>query len=302
MSKTQLTKNIEKALAAYQPAKLDNIILNYRRGQYMDFEVPVTHSHIEDGLVDCVWLAEGFTNKRELKHCRYPKHLASNYVVSRERLCEINFEDVDKDTYVPCTNTACYYNSPLISQDEITPIICFEIKISKSDFHSPHGHNFVGNLNYYVMPYNLFKDLKDEIPDNIGCITYHYTSDDLVGRLRYQKKSEYVTNIDSNLYASLLRTLLDKKNKLIRKISKEASLNLSSMYDKAYSIIRQLVIEKREYISPPEEDCYKPYFNGCSNCTPVQIRCSTCPYGDVMVNNYAKKLGWENSTYDNFIL
>lgn len=27
---------------------------------------------------------------------------------------------------------------------------CFEIKSSVEDFHSPHGHNFMGDLNYYV--------------------------------------------------------------------------------------------------------------------------------------------------------
>ena len=41
---------------------------------------------------------------------------------------------------------------------------CFEIKISKSDFRSNHGHNFVGNFNYYVMPKELYYEVEKEIP------------------------------------------------------------------------------------------------------------------------------------------
>lgn len=32
---------------------------------------------------------------------------------------------------------------------------CYEIKISKEDFASDNGHNFVGDLNYYVIPSDL---------------------------------------------------------------------------------------------------------------------------------------------------
>ena len=31
-------------------------------------------------------------------------------------------------------------------------IVCVEIKVSLSDFFSRHGHNFVGNANYYAVP------------------------------------------------------------------------------------------------------------------------------------------------------
>lgn len=47
-------------------------------------------------------------------------------------------------------------------------IKCYEIKVTKSDFHSTHGHNFVGNYNYYVMPKALYAEVKDEIPEEIG--------------------------------------------------------------------------------------------------------------------------------------
>lgn len=45
---------------------------------------------------------------------------------------------------------------------------CYEIKISKADFKSKAAITFVGNFNYYVMPYDLYQEVKDELPENIG--------------------------------------------------------------------------------------------------------------------------------------
>lgn len=45
---------------------------------------------------------------------------------------------------------------------------CYEIKVSKSDFHSPSATTFCGHYNYYVMPWALYEQVKDEIPSDIG--------------------------------------------------------------------------------------------------------------------------------------
>lgn len=45
---------------------------------------------------------------------------------------------------------------------------CYEIKVSKSDFHSRAKKTFLGHFNYYVMPMKLYQDVKNEIPKNIG--------------------------------------------------------------------------------------------------------------------------------------
>lgn len=50
---------------------------------------------------------------------------------------------------------------------------CFEIKISKNDFKSTNGHNFVGNFNYYVIPKELYSEIQELVPDDIGVILYH---------------------------------------------------------------------------------------------------------------------------------
>lgn len=49
-------------------------------------------------------------------------------------------------------------------------IRCYEIKISKADFHSKNGHNFAGHLNYYVMTSELYEQVKNEIPDHVGVL------------------------------------------------------------------------------------------------------------------------------------
>lgn len=57
--------------------------------------------------------------------------------------------------------------------DNHDPAVEFE-----SDFKSPNGHNLVGDVNYYVMPSDTFKQLEklgllDEVPPHIGFITAH---------------------------------------------------------------------------------------------------------------------------------
>jgi hypothetical protein len=39
---------------------------------------------------------------------------------------------------------------------------CYEIKVSKADFHSKAKLSFVGDYNYYVMPISLYKELRLE--------------------------------------------------------------------------------------------------------------------------------------------
>ena len=45
---------------------------------------------------------------------------------------------------------------------------CYEIKVSKSDFQSLAKNTFVGHFNYYVMPKELYDQVKDEIQKHIG--------------------------------------------------------------------------------------------------------------------------------------
>ena len=47
---------------------------------------------------------------------------------------------------------------------------CYEIKSSVEDFQSKHGHNFIGDFNYYVMLENIYEKVKKDIPYEIGVL------------------------------------------------------------------------------------------------------------------------------------
>lgn len=68
----------------------------------------------------------------------------------------------------------------------------------KDDFRSSHGHNFVGHLNYYVMPNTLYNQVKQAISPDVGVITYNGNS------LRQVKQSVYKELTDAELFERVL--------------------------------------------------------------------------------------------------
>ena len=62
---------------------------------------------------------------------------------------------------------------------------CYEIKQSIQDFHSKNKLTFIGNKNYFVMPYSLYEKVKNEIPYEIGV----YVAID-----HMEQKEEVITN------------------------------------------------------------------------------------------------------------
>lgn len=62
---------------------------------------------------------------------------------------------------------------------------CYEIKVSKSDFHSKNKLSFHGDRNYFVMPQELYEEVKDEIPFQVGVYVYKD------GKLKLVKKSSH---------------------------------------------------------------------------------------------------------------
>lgn len=47
---------------------------------------------------------------------------------------------------------------------------CYEVKVSKKDFYSKAKVTFVGHYNYYVMPIELYEQVKHDIPKDIGAV------------------------------------------------------------------------------------------------------------------------------------
>lgn len=48
----------------------------------------------------------------------------------------------------------------------------YEIKVTKTDFHSGNHNTFLGHYNYYVMPKELAEEVAHEVPADIGIILY----------------------------------------------------------------------------------------------------------------------------------
>lgn len=74
---------------------------------------------------------------------------------------------VDYIQFKPLNNT--------VSGIEKGDFFCFEVKSSVDDFHSKNGHNFLGDYNYYVMPEEVYEQIKAEIP--LGYDRYFYHAD-----------------------------------------------------------------------------------------------------------------------------
>jgi len=98
---------------------------------------------------------------------------------------------------------------------------CFELKVTKSDFHSKAKLSFIGNYNYFVLTQKLFDEIKDEIPNHIGVLTYRAFDKEAVenspqtlrapGFLTVAKKSQFQElqvdekSLTSHFVASLFR-------------------------------------------------------------------------------------------------
>lgn len=107
---------------------------------------------------------------------------------------------------------------------------CFEIKITKQDFRSKAHNTFIGNFNYYVMPHELYKQLKEEIPSGIGVYTFY--SDKSIGVAKKAKKQ--VLKIDEQvLKNSMIRSLYREVDKSINSESLRHQQDLMQRLQKA---------------------------------------------------------------------
>ena len=96
---------------------------------------------------------------------------------------------------------------------------CYEIKVSKADFYSKAKKTFVGHLNYYVMPEELFNIVKKDIPKHIGVKTFSHWDSRCLKCIKTAKKQEVDTAMEQTLYSSLIRCLVRDRDKLADKIN-----------------------------------------------------------------------------------
>jgi len=94
--------------------------------------------------------------------------------------------EIEKSLYVHCKSLGEYgcfemtvgfarhrvdYGDQLvdfITMDSKGIFRAYEIKVSKSDFHSRCAKSFIGHFNYYAMPMGLYEQVREEIPSYVG--------------------------------------------------------------------------------------------------------------------------------------
>ena len=104
----------------------------------------------------------------------------------------------------------------------------YELKVSKSDFYSKAKNTFLGHYNYYVMPKEIYKQVKKDIPSYVGC----YISDDkheLCWCVKKAKKQSLDINSDKLMFAFM--QALDREYSKYRKILKRKIKNGWDCYE-----------------------------------------------------------------------
>ena len=106
---------------------------------------------------------------------------------------------------------------------------CYEIKVSKADFHSAAAKSFVGHYNYYVLTRELYNQVKEE----------KAKKQDLSGREYKMRRSvngrstEVSTLWVDMLKESMIRSLYRDSDKLIQTEDEQYISRLRSQIDKA---------------------------------------------------------------------
>ena len=116
---------------------------------------------------------------------------------------------------------------------------CYEIKVSKSDFHSKCKKTFIGNYNYYVMTQELYDEVKDEIPKHIGVYC---------GRFLVKKPKKQELQVDEQILKdSMIRSLFRDAQKVRMSENVDIMNRLQSQLNEAKKDIQLYQNKTNEY-------------------------------------------------------
>ena len=127
---------------------------------------------------------------------------------------------------------------------------CYEIKVTKSDFHSSAAKSFVGHYNYYVLTKELYEEVKEEIQDGIGvyvggCCIKKPKKQDIdcktysIRRSIGGKSTEVTIPWTDMLKESLIRSLYRDSDKLLKTEDEQFINRLRSRAEKAENSVRE---------------------------------------------------------------
>ena len=213
MAKTDLTHAIETALKEYHPAEVCNgIKVNKFRQTHTAFEVPAICGTTKGGIVDCLRVQEYFSgiHREECCHLHAARESGKTWakVTDEGFTCISGFGPGEKPEF--CDNRGCRfrYIREVGTQDIL--ITAYEIKVTKCDFKSKNGHNFVGNCNYYVIPKEIYEDVEPLVPEGIGIILYLHAGSYVGLRRKRECTFKHLTDEEQKwLVLSVMKRLQD---------------------------------------------------------------------------------------------
>ncbi len=88
---------------------------------------------------------------------------------------------------------------------------CYEVKASKADFYSSNKVSFIGHYNYYVMPFELYEEVKEDIDSHIGV----FVSDGEKLSSILRAKRQELGACEQVLKDSMIRSLYRESEKVI---------------------------------------------------------------------------------------
>lgn len=107
---------------------------------------------------------------------------------------------VDYMKFKPINNT--------VSGIEKGDFYCYEIKSSVADFNSKCGHNFIGDMNYYVMPHDVYEEVRHKIPYSVGVLLPERGSLVVVKNARHQDRSRPMCEMLLMMWRSSRREII----------------------------------------------------------------------------------------------
>lgn len=122
---------------------------------------------------------------------------------------------------------------------------CYEIKVSKADFHSKACNTFVGHFNYYVMPAELYEKVISEIPSHIGV----YVNGSCYKNPKKQQPTVDIQTLKNSMIRSLSREvekhikssnphIVDRLNQMINRLERELKASAKD-YNDFYKRVRE---------------------------------------------------------------
>lgn len=115
---------------------------------------------------------------------------------------------VDYMVFKPLNNT--------VSGIEKGDFYCYEVKSSEDDFNSKHGHNFIGDFNYYIMPGRLFETVQNLIPYNVGVFIENGAGLQCAKKARRMNRSRPASEMLFMMWRSSRRELVNARRKKAR--------------------------------------------------------------------------------------